>query len=118
MPALRKPSGLNPRDRRPGDRRTMPPGARPVSAVWYVLGFLFLIVLAQAWCFKPPGRAITYSEFKQLLRSDQIAELTVGEQTIHGTTKQQQKDGSNAFTATRIEDPKLVEELDAHKVKY
>src|SRR5262245_65971134 len=112
MPALRKPPGLNPRERRPGDRRAMPPGARPVSAVWYVLGFLFLMVLAQAWFFKAPGRSITYSEFKQLLRSDQIAELTVGEQTIHGTTKQPQKDGTNGFTTTRIEDPKLAEELD------
>jgi cell division protease FtsH len=108
---------LTPRDRRPGERRPLTTGPKPISAVWYVLGFLLLMALGQAWFFKTPGRTITYSEFKQLLRTDQIAELTVGEQSVHGTTKQEH-DGTKAFTATRIEDPKLVEELDAHNVKY
>src|SRR5256885_1833801 len=107
---LRKPPGMNPRDRRPGERRPFAPGQRPISAVWYVVGFLLLMALAQAWFFKPPGRTISYSEFKQAVRADQIDELTVGEQTIQGKLKHE-KDGTRDFTATRIEDPKLVEEL-------
>jgi cell division protease FtsH len=111
---LRTPPGINPRDRRPGDRRTIGPGARPGGAVWYVLAFLFMLALAQAWFLAPSGRQITYSEFKQALRQGQIAEVTVGEQAIHGQFKRD----STRFTTTRIEDPKLVEELDAHGVKY
>ena len=46
---------MNPRDRRPGDRRSLD-AARPGGAVWYVLGFLLLLALAQAW-FTRAGRA-------------------------------------------------------------
>jgi cell division protease FtsH len=117
MAPAKTPPGLNPRDRRPGERRTLGPAGRPGGAIWYVLGFLFLMALAQAWFLAPAGRQVPYSEFKQLLRSGQIAEVTVGEQTIHGVLKREQNN-TRAFTTTRIDDPKLVEELDAHGVKY
>jgi cell division protease FtsH len=116
MPSMKTPPGLNPRDKRPGDRRTLGP-SRPGGAIWYVLGFLFLMALAQAWFLAPSGRAIPYSEFKQLVRGGQVAEVTVGDQTIRGVLKREQ-DNMRAFTTTRIEDPKLIEELDAQGVKY
>src|SRR5919112_5828018 len=105
MPPLKTPPGLNPRDRRPG------------GAIWYVLGFLLLMTLAQAWFMAPAGRQIPYSEFKQLVRSGQVAEVTVGEQSIHGQLKRE-VNNTRSFTTTRIDDPKLVEDLDAHGVKY
>jgi cell division protease FtsH len=117
MPSIKTPPGLNPRDRRPGDRRPLGPGSRPGGAIWYVLGFLFLMALAQAWFLAPSGRQIPYSEFKQLLRSGQVAEVTIGDQTIHGTLKRDHNN-TRAFTTTRIEDPKLVEEMDQQSVKY
>jgi cell division protease FtsH len=117
MPPLKTPPGLNPRDRRPGERRTLGPGGRPGGAVWYVIGFLLLMTLAQAWFLAPAGRQIPYSEFKQLVRSGQVAEVTVGEQSIHGQLKREQNN-TRAFTTTRIDDPKLVEELDANNIKY
>src|SRR5919108_1567851 len=117
MPNPRVPPGLNPRDRRPGERRSLGPGTRPGGAIWYVLGFLFLMALAQAWLMAPSGRQIPYSEFKQAVRSGQVSEITVGEQSIHGQFKREQN-GAKAFTTTRIEDPKLLEELDAQGVKY
>ena len=40
---------MNPRDKRPGDRRQLGTAGRPGGAVWYVLGFLMLMVLAQMW---------------------------------------------------------------------
>src|ERR1043166_9265844 len=115
MANLRTPPGLNPRDKRPGDRRVLTPG-RPGGALWYVLGFLLLLAIAQAW-FVPSGRQIGYSEFKQAVRSDQVAEAFVGEQTVRGTFKRE-INGSHNFSTNRIENPKLVEELDAHGVKY
>ena len=113
---LRTPSGLN-RDRRTGDRRPLGSAPRPGGAIWYVLGFLFLMALAQAWFLAPSGKQLPYSEFKQLIRSNQVAEVTVGDQTIHGTLKTE-RNNSRTFTTTRIEDPNLVEELDSHGVKY
>jgi len=117
MPNLRTPPGGNPRDKRPGERRTLGPAGRPGSAVWYVLGFLFLMALAQAWFLAPSGRQISYSEFKQAVRGGQVAEVMVGEQTIRGTYKRE-VNGSRNFNTNRIEDPKLLEELDAAGVKY
>jgi cell division protease FtsH len=109
--------GLNPRDKRPGERRALPRPGRPGGAVWYVLGFLMLMALAQVWFLPPAGRQISYSEFKTAVRAGQVAEVTVGEQAIRGALKAD-VNGSRNFNTARIEDPKLLEELDAAGVKY
>jgi cell division protease FtsH len=75
------------------------------------------MALAQAWFLAPSGRQISYSEFKQAVRGGQVAEVMVGEQTIRGTY-QREVNGSRNFNTNRIEDPKLLEELDAAGVKY
>src|SRR5260370_42293364 len=97
------PPGMNPRDKRPGDRRTLTPG-RP-GAVWYILGVLFLLALAQAWFMAPQGRQISYSEFKQAVRAGQVAEGFVGDQAIRGTCKKS-ANGGGAFNPTPHEEPK------------
>ena len=63
----------------------------------------------------PAGRSIPYSEFKTLVKSGQVAEVTIGDQTIRGTLKRAVPTTSRprTFTTTRVEDPKLTEELDA-----
>ena len=111
------PPGLNPRDKRPGDKKTFGTTGRPGGAVWYVLGFLVLMALAQVLYFSPGGKPISYSDFKQAVRTGQVKEVYVGEQTIRGTYKAA-RDGSDKFNANRIEDPKLLEELDSAGVKY
>ncbi len=109
---------MTPRDRRPGERRTVGGPPRPTTAIWYVLGFMFLLALAQAYFMTPAGRTIPYSEFKTLVRNGSVAEVTVGDQAIRGTLKKADAKGANTFTSTRIEDPKLIEDLEAHQVKY
>jgi cell division protease FtsH len=64
----------------------------------------------------PAGRSIRYSEFKTLLKTGQVAEVTIGEQVIRGTLNQ--GDDKRQFTTTRVDDPKLTEELEAKGVKY
>jgi cell division protease FtsH len=96
-----------------GNKRTVP--GRP-TAIWWVLGALVILALAQAYLMSPTGRQISYSEFKSMVRGGQVAEVTVGDTIIRGTLKK--SDGPNTFTTTRIDDPKLVEELDASSVKY
>lgn len=117
MANTRLPPGMNPRDKRAGgDRRSLGP-TRPGGIVWYILGLLFLLALAQAWFMAPAGRQISYSEFKQAVRSGQVAEVFVGDQSVRGTYKRETNGGRN-FNTTRIEDPKLIEDLDAASVKY
>jgi cell division protease FtsH len=108
---------MNPRDRRPGERRTLGQAGRPGGPIWYVLGVLLLLALVQTWFLSSGGRPIPYSDFKQAIRAGRVADVTVGEQTILGTYKTD-VNGSRNFTTTRIEDPKLLEELDAAGVKY
>ncbi|MDP1572322.1 MAG: ATP-dependent zinc metalloprotease FtsH [Vicinamibacterales bacterium] len=99
--------------RGPKDSRPTPP--RP-TAVWYVLGAMLFIALMQAMFLAPTGRSIPYSEFKSMVRTGQIAEVTVGETVIRGVLKR--ADGNPAFTTSRIDDPKLIEDLEAQNVRY
>jgi cell division protease FtsH len=100
-----------------GERRAMP--RRPTGTIWYALGFLLLLGLAQTYFLVPVGRQVPYSEFKSLLEQQKIAEITVGEQIIRGTLKPAGADAApEPFTTTRIEDPALVAELEQAGVKY
>src|SRR6266404_2628167 len=70
----------------------------------------------------PQGRSIPYSEFKGLVKDGQVVDVTITEQVIRGTLKQAAPAGdpkaSAQFTTTRVEDPKLIEELEGKGVKY
>src|SRR3954469_11746636 len=112
MAAPKPGSRFNPRGRdRSGQR---PAGPRPAASLWYGLAFLLLLGMAQMYYLTPNGRSVPYSEFKALLKNGQLAEVTIGEQTIRGTLKQapdNDQKQSKQFTTTRVEDPKLTEEL-------
>jgi cell division protease FtsH len=110
---------FNPRggDRR-GPRQLTP---RSSSSLWYGLAFLLILGVAQMYYLTPTGRTIPYSEFKQLVKNGQVAEVTISDQVIRGTLKSGPGDDakqSKTFTVTRVEDPKLTEELEAAGVKY
>ena len=119
MPPQRPTPRFNPRG---GDRRGQRPlTPRTSSSLWYGLAFLMILGVAQMYYLTPSGRTIPYSEFKQLVKSGQIAELTISDQVIRGTLKSGPGDDakqSKQFTVTRVEDPKLTEELEAAGVKY
>jgi cell division protease FtsH len=113
--AAQKPTPrFNPRGGERRGQRPLPP--RPASSLWYGLAFLLLLGLAQMYYLAPSGRAIPYSEFKTLLKNGEVAEVTIGDQVIRGTLKS--GDDKRQFTTTRVEDPKLTEELEARGVKY
>jgi cell division protease FtsH len=111
---------LNPRS---GDRRgARPTVQRPGSSLWYGLAFLLVLGFAQLYFMTPQGRSIPYSEFKGLVKDGQVVDVTITEQVIRGTLKQAAPAGdpkaSAQFTTTRVEDPKLIEELEGKGVKY
>jgi cell division protease FtsH len=113
--ASSRPAPPNPRggDRRGASRLT----SRPSSPLWYGLALLLVLGLAQAYYMTPPGRSIPYSEFKQLVKNGEVAEISIGDQAIRGTLKAGDAK-TRTFTVTRVEDPKLTEELEAKGVKY
>jgi cell division protease FtsH len=105
-----------------GDRRGQRPlSARPASSLWYGLAVLLVLVLAQVYYLTPAGRQLPYSEFKSLVKDGSVTEVTIGDQVIRGTLKASSGSDpkqSAQFTTTRVEDPKLTEELEARGVKY
>jgi cell division protease FtsH len=107
----------NPRGRRSGDRRLAGrPG--PASAMWYVLAFLLLLAIGQAFFLSQQSAdTILYSEFKQLVRDGKVQEVTVGEERIRGKMKADGGTGRQ-FSVVKVEDPNLVEELERHGVKF
>src|SRR6187401_18469 len=100
----------------PGGKERRQQSQKP-TALWWVLGVLTLLAIGQAYFLAPAGKQITYSEFKGFVRGGQVAEVAVGDTLIRGTFKKAEN-GTTAFSTTRIEDPKLIEELDQATVKY
>ena len=97
------------------------PGPRtpPAGAVWYVLGLLLLLALGQAFFAQmQTGETIPYSEFKTLVREDKVQEVTLADDRLHGTLKPSGNEKAKPFTAIRVVDAKLPEDLEAHNVKY
>jgi cell division protease FtsH len=85
--------------------------------MWYVLGFLLLLALGQAFFFSlQSGEAVPYSTFKELVRDGKVQEVAVAEDRVHGLLKDAAK--PRPFTSVRIEDPKLVEDLTKAGVKF
>src|SRR5260221_3800127 len=115
MPQEKPTPRFNPRG---GDRRGPRAGLqRGGASLWYGLGFLLLLGVAQLYYLTPSGRVINYSEFKTLIKTGQIADLTIGDQVIRGNLKSGDEK-TKAFTTNRVEDPKLTEELDEKGVSY
>jgi len=106
------PTPSSSKNRRLGERRT---GPRPGGAVWYILGFLLLLAVAQAFFFQlQGGDTVSYSDFKNMVRQDKVQEVTLSDDRVHGKLK----DGKT-FQAVRVTaDAKLPEELEQHGVKY
>src|SRR6187402_1076644 len=107
------------KNRRTNERRGTPRTA-PGGAVWYVLGFLILLALAQAFFIQlQTGEAIPYSEFKTLVREGKVEEVTLSEERVQGTLKGVGSERAKPFSAVRVvADAKLPEELEKNGVKY
>ena len=101
---------------RPPRRRL--PGRRPFSPLWFGAILFGLLLVANAIsAVLHEGQTLDYSEFKSLLAQGRIVEVQLSKDSISG----KYQDGDNtqkAFTAVRVDDPKLAEQLDAQKVRY
>ncbi|MEX1128294.1 MAG: ATP-dependent zinc metalloprotease FtsH [Vicinamibacterales bacterium] len=91
----------------------------PATAIWYVLGFFVLLAVAQAVFFSAAsGDTISYSVFKDHVRSGRVQEVTVSPETVRGLLKPDQGAQPRPFNTIRIEDPKLLEDLERHGVVH
>jgi cell division protease FtsH len=86
--------------------------------MWLAAGVLVLMVVASVFSTVLRQReTIQYSQFKQLLAENRVDELLITTDSIRG--KYQKPDKTlDTFTTIRVEDPKLVELLEAKGVRY
>ena len=70
--------------------------------------------------FARPFEQLPYSDFKAALRQDRIEDVQISVHTIRGTLRPNTGDKAPPlrFMTVRVDDPDLVQELEAHKVKY
>src|SRR5712691_5038878 len=117
MAAQKPPSRFNPLGGGGGPRQGTP---RVGLSLWYGLGLLLVLAVVQMYYMTPAGRSLAYSEFKTMVRNGDVLEVTIGDQSLHGTLKPGAGDDkqSRQFTTTKVEDPKLAEELEAKGVKF
>jgi cell division protease FtsH len=105
-----------------GDRRGPRPfPGKPSPALWYGLALLLVLGLVQMYYMAPAGTSLDYSDFKSMVKSGAVADATIGDQTIHGSLKQpapKDPKQSKEYTVTRVDDPKLTEDLEAAHVQY
>src|SRR5579864_3734050 len=105
----------NPNRRQPARRPSLP---RPMSPIWLGAAvFLALLLVNVVSSALHDGKVLQYSEFKTLLHQGQITDVTIDADNVRG----KYLDGAGheqTFSAVRVEDPKLSEELEAKGVHY
>ena len=105
------------RNRRLNDRRT--PSRAPGGAVWYVLGVLLLLALAQAFFSQmQSGETIPYSDFKTFVREGRVQEVTLSDDRVRGLLKPTDGGKPKPFSAIRVTDERLPADLEEHGVKF
>lgn len=95
------------------------PNNRKVISVGQIISWLIVFLVA-VWLFNKPAvkeTTLGYSEFKQKVAAAEVSDLTVAPGEITGMYKN--SEGKLVpFTTVRMEDPNLVQELSAAKVKF
>ena len=95
------------------------PNNRRIVSVGQIVGWLAIFALAVLLFNKqgPKQAELDYSDFKNKVAAAEVSDLTVAAGVISGMYKKQ--DGQFApFKTVRMEDPDLVNQLSAAKIKY
>src|SRR3990172_3335240 len=103
-------------------------------SLWYFLAALLALMAIQTFLFAPHAENLSYSDFKILLRAGKVKDLTLGERVITGTFEKEGLEGllpkekveglqrfgekEHRFVTVRVEDPSLIQDLEAAKVRF
>ncbi|WP_454762660.1 ATP-dependent zinc metalloprotease FtsH [Cupriavidus campinensis] len=103
-------------------------------SLWYVALAISAMLLIQGLLFSPHVETLPYSDFKVLLKAGKLKDITLGEGAITGTLSTagienllprpqvdemlRQGKGDHPFATLRVNDPNLVQDLEAAKVRF
>ncbi|BDD94248.1 ATP-dependent zinc metalloprotease FtsH [Pandoraea sp. NE5] len=107
---------------------------RQQFSLWYLLAAVTAMLILQSFISPSDVETLPYSDFKVLLKAGKLKNITLGEGAITGTLNtdgienllpkpqadamQHQGKGEHAFSTIRVNDPALVQELEAAKVRF
>ena len=101
----------------PGVRKPQRSGPQPRSVPgWlmvYAISTAIALVIAGPLLFGGAARHVSYTEFKQMVRANEVAEVVISSTQIRGSLKK----NDEQITAIPVEDPSLLGELEQHGVK-
>jgi len=88
-------------------------------SIWYVFLAIWAVILVHDFIHAlQKVEELPYSEFKTLVASNKVAEVSVTAQKVTGKLKPEgEEKEERLFTSVRVEDPDLTKELTAHGVK-
>ncbi len=89
-------------------------------SIWYVFLAVWAVILVHDFISALQKiEELPYSEFRQLVAADKVAEVAVGSHTLTGKLKPEgDAKEPKLFSTIRVEDQDLVRELNQHTVKF
>lgn len=101
---------------------------------WYFIVAFLMMLMVQHYFTKGDVDNLPYSEFKTLLKAEKVKDIALGEQVIYGTLigdglegliskktadrLKQLGTGEHPFSTIRVNDPTLVQDLEAAKIPF
>ncbi len=86
-------------------------------SIWYFIVALLAIMWFQTFLTEQQTNRVSYSEFKQLIRTGKVQSVTIGSEKVTATLKDA-KEPNRTVTAVRVDDPDLVKDLEAQGIKF
>ncbi len=104
-------------------------------SIWYFVGAFLVLLVLHTYLIQEQTNEIPYAQFKRLVRSGKIADVVLGPDYVTGKVELADakgvlgeanarawqgaaKQGPVRVRAVRVDDPRLVEELEAHGISY
>src|ERR1700739_721226 len=88
-----------------------------VNIIYFVFAMLGVLMLQNAWIHYASVEPMAYSDFLHELKSNNVQDISISSNLIHGTLKKALPDGRRQFVTTRV-DPELAKDLDTYGVKF
>jgi cell division protease FtsH len=96
-----------------------PSNDTPPHRSWTLWIFVALFAATLLTRSSPNGARISYSDFKSKVESGQVSEVQIGKERVIATPSDAAlKKKGERWIANRVDDPELVKQLDAKKIKY
>ena len=103
-------------------------------SIWYFIAAFVVVILLHTYLIQEEVGEITYAQFKQLVAAGKVTDVVIGPDHVSGKLTTLDLEGiltpeqlaqlkqwggtTHYFRAVRVEDAKLVEELEARKIAF